>query len=360
MDFPFHAWKYINVPERFDKAARNAVKRRANGFASFGATITRTGVFTYTDAAGNARREYRPPDEVFKADSLESFSLVPLTNDHPTSSVTAATAQAVTVGAIADVKPSQDGKHVEATVSVFTEDTISAIESGKVELSCGYTCELEETPGVSPEGERYDAIQRNIVGNHVALVEVGRAGSARLRLDAGAASFEVENNKGINMDELKKALADLVAAQAKLEAVTAEKDKIEGKCDALQAKADAAEKARMDSEGSFNARVTERVSLLATAARFDVSGEALDNDAIRAAVVEKIDGVKVPEGKSREYLQGRFDAAVARAKVADESSEKLKTKVTDAGVSRADAARAKMLEYNRKLVHKNLKEFDGE
>ena len=39
------------------------------------------------------------------------------------------------------------------------------------ELSCGYYCDLDETPG-EYEGQRYDARQRNIRGNHLALVEV--------------------------------------------------------------------------------------------------------------------------------------------------------------------------------------------
>ena len=50
------------------------------------------------------------------------------------------------------------------------------------ELSCGYNLRLDETPGVW-EGQPYDAIQRDIEINHLALVDKARAGEqARLNL----------------------------------------------------------------------------------------------------------------------------------------------------------------------------------
>jgi hypothetical protein len=81
-----------------------------------------------------------------------------------------------------------DGEFVATTIVVENADAIRAVEQGKRELSCGYECELEEKPGVTADGQRYDAIQRNIRGNHVALVTKGRAGpDVRLRMDANDA-----------------------------------------------------------------------------------------------------------------------------------------------------------------------------
>lgn len=55
--------------------------------------------------------------------------------------------------------------------------------SGLRELSLGYSLDLDETPGVW-NGQPYDAIQRNIRINHLALVEKARAGEqARLNID---------------------------------------------------------------------------------------------------------------------------------------------------------------------------------
>jgi hypothetical protein len=62
-----------------------------------------------------------------------------------------------------------------------------------VELSCGYDCSLEKTAGTDPAtGERYDAIQRDIVVNHIGLgpKDWGRAGNAvKLKLDGGAVAI---------------------------------------------------------------------------------------------------------------------------------------------------------------------------
>ena len=54
--------------------------------------------------------------------------------------------------------------------------SIGEIEAGKKELSMGYFCDYELTPGTF-DGQHYDAVQRNIRGNHIALVEEGRMGA---------------------------------------------------------------------------------------------------------------------------------------------------------------------------------------
>ena len=44
--------------------------------------ITRSGIFVYKDASGKSIREYRPDEEVFKADSLTSIRGMPITDGH--------------------------------------------------------------------------------------------------------------------------------------------------------------------------------------------------------------------------------------------------------------------------------------
>jgi hypothetical protein len=69
-------------------------------------------------------------------------------------------------------------------------DAIAAAEAGRSQLSNGYTCELDETrdEALLARWGAYDSIQRNIRGNHVALVDEARAGAgASLRLDANDA-----------------------------------------------------------------------------------------------------------------------------------------------------------------------------
>lgn len=181
---------------RWDSGTVGEVERTNQGYLRAPATITRTGVFDYRQPGGTVRRELRLPDEVFNPKTLASFGLAPLTNGHPPVMLNARNTARYQVGSV--VEPKQDGDHVAAYVQVTDADAIEAAEAGRRQLSCGYTCALEAKPGVTqgipgiPDGLHFDAIQRNIRGNHVALVDKARAGATvQLRLD-GADAFQVE------------------------------------------------------------------------------------------------------------------------------------------------------------------------
>jgi hypothetical protein len=70
----------------------------------------------------------------------------------------------------------RDGSYVRVQLALMDKGAIEAFEAGKRELSAGYTCDIEWTSGTLDDGTEYDAIQRNIRGNHLALVDRGRAG----------------------------------------------------------------------------------------------------------------------------------------------------------------------------------------
>lgn len=75
--------------------------------------------------------------------------------------------------------------YLDADLTIWTREGIDAVETGKQrELSCGYRYVPDMTPGTSPEGERYDGRMTQIVANHVALVEAGRAGPDVMVADA--------------------------------------------------------------------------------------------------------------------------------------------------------------------------------
>lgn len=74
--------------------------------------------------------------------------------------------------------------YVDAPLYIWNQQAIDAIEDGSFrELSCAYRYTPDFTPG-QYEGVDYDFIMRNIRGNHVALVEEGRAGADVLVADA--------------------------------------------------------------------------------------------------------------------------------------------------------------------------------
>lgn len=69
---------------RYDKASPlSKPVRLPNGFVRAEGYLTRSGIFVYRDAQGKTVRELRPPEEVMHADSLASFGMMPVTNEHP-------------------------------------------------------------------------------------------------------------------------------------------------------------------------------------------------------------------------------------------------------------------------------------
>lgn len=182
-----------------------------NGWLRVDAFIARTGILEYVEPDGTVRREYRPPEEAFAPATLASFASVPLTLQHPPEgSLTPENTRQHQVGTVE--QPARDRDKVRASILVTDAEAIDEIRSGTVQLSCGYVCELEFTPGVV-NGERYDAVQRAVVGNHVALVEAGRAGpEISLRADA-AARLDARRVGSLTADEADElaAVRDFVA-----------------------------------------------------------------------------------------------------------------------------------------------------
>lgn len=156
-------------------------RRIADGYLVATAKCVRTGIQLYTgDELGKPEmkvvRVYRPAEEVFAKDSLQSFSHAPITIDHPTEQVTADNWKALSVGEVSTAAKQVDD-WIELPLIFKDAAAIQAIEGGKRELSAGYVADFDFTPGTTPAGEPYDAIQRSIRINHLALVEKARAGS---------------------------------------------------------------------------------------------------------------------------------------------------------------------------------------
>ena len=140
--------------------------------------IARTGTQKYStlelaldgDASGDIVVE-RLPEEVFRDETIASFEGKPVTVMHPAEFVTPETWRDHSVGHVQNVRR---GKGIEddlllADILITAADAIAYVNQELPELSCGYNSDYEQTePG--------RAIQREIVGNHVALVDRGRAG----------------------------------------------------------------------------------------------------------------------------------------------------------------------------------------
>ena len=158
--------------------------------------VTSVGIFVYHNPDGSERRELRLPVEVFAVKSLASYKGKPVIITHEAGYVDTENVQEEHVGTVLS-EGYQDGNDVRAEIIIHDMDTVRGI--GLRELSLGYNLRLEETPGVW-EGQPYDAIQRDIEINHLALVEKARAGEqARLNID----SQSHDNLKGGKLDMAK-------------------------------------------------------------------------------------------------------------------------------------------------------------
>lgn len=149
--------------------------------------VTSVGIFVYHNPDGTERRELRLPEEVFATKSLASYKGKPVIVTHDAGYVDTGNVQEEHIGTILS-EGYQDGNDVRAEIIIHDMDSVK--RSGLRELSCGYNLRLEETPGVW-NGQPYDAIQRDIEINHLALVDKARAGD-RLGsiLRAGPELFE--------------------------------------------------------------------------------------------------------------------------------------------------------------------------
>lgn len=149
-------------------------------------SLARTGVQQYLayelglDADGmdpmKVIRLHRPPEEVFNPESMASFENKPITIEHPSEAVTADNWKDLAKGEVRDV--ARSGELMAGTLIIKDREAIEALQAGKVQLSNGYTFELDMTSGITADGRAYDGIQRNIRGNHVALVDAARCGPA--------------------------------------------------------------------------------------------------------------------------------------------------------------------------------------
>jgi hypothetical protein len=224
----------VTTTFRTDRSKLGRFKPSGFGALAVPANLSRTGIQIYTDSNGKTIREYRPPEEVFHPDSLASFKAAPLTILHPKGGVNPSNSQKLTHGIVLDAAKGEeiDGHSFVQGLAVLT--TSVALQKADAEeleeLSVGYHCEVDQTPGVAPNGEHYDAVQRNIRVNHVALLPKGhaRAGKhARLRTDGNEEVIEP-------MDEKDKTDATKVAEE--LGRVKVELEKANGRADAAELK----------------------------------------------------------------------------------------------------------------------------
>ncbi len=372
----------MKTVRRYDIIKLDKITKTPQGFLRIPVTAARTGIQLYRDGDGNTIREFRPKEEVFKDRAMSSLAGAPVTDDHPKEMVTAENSRDLMRGFVSDSVHNRDDRFLESEAIITDSVLIKKILKGKQEVSMGYDVELEFTPG-EHGGQAFDAIQRNIVHNHLAVVDRGRAGpQVKLRLDSsdavmitdnkdnnpngdpmkikiGDKEFEVSNTelaeavKGLVKndsekadkiktleDEAKKAPkgdAEAKEVQKKLDEQTSTNEKLQAKNDALAADLKKAEKG--DGKDPMDAskvselvrerrkleKVADRVLDEETVAKLD----SMSDREVKEAIIKSDAKDADLEKKSDDYVDARYDHIAEGALKSGDANNKLGNLITN-------------------------------
>ena len=346
---------------RYDFAPITGSETTPEGYLRVWCRAARSGTQLYRRADGSQVREYRPPEEVSSPDSLSTFGMKPATWGHPPVLLDSANTKQFQVGYSGSQVRYTDG-FVEVALVVTDQYAIEKIKrKDATEVSAGYKVDFDPTPGITPEGEEYAGVQRNIRVNHIAIVPRGRAGpEVRLLLDRMDAADAVAALPEHEMAPQSSSTASPVMATVKLDgleidlpaeaasavqsysrdmgrqlqALTTERDELATKLDSLQAdfdslaydkeaaegRADALEEqlaasgdARIDTL-ELDQLVAERLATLqrlAPAFTDDFKFDGIDDASLYVQAFENLTGSAPREDAEPAYIQGVVEGILA-------------------------------------------------
>lgn len=337
-----------------DRLTLDAPKRLSGGYVAVRARAARTGVYDYAGREIDPENKHglrdkaivkvlRDEGAVFDDRAARSFIGKPVTDNHPAQPVTADNwrqhARGTVMGAM------RDGEYLAFDLLLTDAATIAAVDAGKRELSNGYAADLEFGSFTAPDGTVCDARQTSVTGNHVAIVDRGRAGPECAIRDAALCdaitAAELSNLKNlfndskepkmagtIIVDGLPVSLADETAVRAvldKKDAAVADAQKALADATAAHDKALANKDAELDEmkkkvvdQATIDALADAKAEVVAKAKA--VVGDRLgETKGKTVAEVRRmaLDAAKIDVAdKSDDYVEARFDALTADAKPA--------------------------------------------
>ena len=361
-----------------DVAPLSGVRITRDGYAVAEVRAARTGIQQYAGREVDPANEfglrdqaivnvYRPPETVFSADSLASYGFKPVTVGHPAKGVTADSWKDLAVGIVGgDVV--RDGGFVKVPLALMDAAAIKSVQDGLREISMGYVCDLAFEDGKTPEGEAYQAVQRDIRINHLALVPKGRAGPHCRVGDQGFSDEDSHQQptgdrhmalKTIMVDGLPVETTDAGEAainllRGKLEQAATAMQTVKTTSDAALATKDA-ELAKKDAEiDALKGKVLDAAALDALVAeRSEVIGKARALDAKVVTEGKTLGDIKravlgdAAKDKSDAYVDAAFDLKTADLKPADPLRQVIAdgTDLTTDAKALEDAKAARLARY---------------
>jgi hypothetical protein len=336
-----------------DRLTLDAPKRLNGGYVAVRARAARTGVYDYAGREIDPQNKHglrdkavvkvlRDEKTVFDDRAARSFIGKPVTDNHPDEPVTADNwrqhARGTVMGAM------RDGDYLAFDLLLTDAAAIAAVDGGKRELSNGYAADLEFGRFTAPDGTICDARQTSVTGNHVAIVDRGRAGSECAIKDAAlcdAITADAFNDLKNLINQKEPAMAGTIivdglpvslADEAAVRAVIEKKDQAIAERDAKLADAQAAHDKAMGEKDAeiddLKKKVVDQATIDALAdAKAEVVAKAKavvgdklgDTKGKTVAEVRRmaLDAAKIDVAdKSDDYVEARFDALTADSKPA--------------------------------------------
>lgn len=349
-----------------DALTLDAPRRTSDGFLAVRARAAKSGVYVYSGAEVDPDNEHglrdaasvnvlRDEATVFSPSSVRSFIGKPITDDHPSEAVTASNwrdhSRGVVMGAL------RDGDHLAFDLVLMDAATIAKVEAGKAQLSNGYSATLTHGDFTAADGTKCQFRQDNVVGNHCAIVDRGRAGpSCRIGDAATCDSIPLPNLtekpvKTMLIDGLTVDISNADTAQATIATILAARDAATGKVTTLEAQT-VADAATIVSKDAQIAKLTADLAAAkptlqqlrdAGKAFAVIEGkakamgvtvtDAMDETAIMKAVVDKAMPGNTYAG---DHIKIAFEALTKDAKV--EPRDALRDAITGQPVNVGDAA----------------------
>lgn len=307
-----------------------------SGYLEANARTARTGVQQYLGSELGRPdlpvvNVYRDESEVFAKRALDTFSKLPITNDHPGTDVNASNWRDLAVGVTGD-EVLRDGEYLKIGLKITDAATVQAVKDGKRELSVGYAAEIVWKDGVTPDGTPYQALQRNITANHIAIVDRGRAGSqARIGDSWGAAPVQ-DFQPGImpttvGGSQMTDQLKTVVLGDKAVQVAVSDVAQIEQYKADMQRKLADAEAAKKKSEEEKD----EEIGKLKADLKKAQDAAVIDVDALVAARTELVSQVKAIDAKIEPA--GKSDADLRKAAVAAKLGDEMVKDASEAEIT---------------------------
>lgn len=176
--------------------------------------ISKVGVFPYMGHEIGAPEPdriyyvYRSAEELGRQETIDSFRLMPFIDDHEWLGVHGTAAEKKGIQGTIGEQVYFDEPYLRGNIKILSNAALNNIDQGKVELSPGYDSKYIFDEGVF-NGERYDAIQTDILANHLALVQDGRTGKDIRVLDHNTITIDTTELIPMTLEEMLAAIAAL-------------------------------------------------------------------------------------------------------------------------------------------------------